>query len=119
MADTSSMKMQGVIVGEIEGGFVADMTHPERLEGVSLPLGGLCLTRDYPNQGARTRVTQHHVPCLEVRTGDPVVAVVEMERDFTGRMAPNPAYSRNWDAPQRIPETEVVAGVAKRWGVKS
>lgn len=115
MAHESTLKMRGVIVGETDDGFVADMTHPERITGVRLPLGGLCVTREYPGYGSRTRITNHHAPDLEVGTGNQVVALVDVTNEPTGRMVRNP-YARGWRDPFEIPETVRVGAAATRWG---
>lgn len=111
------VSMHGVVVGmEEDGSRIANMVHPERIEGVVLPQEALCLTRSYPNPGSRTRITGLHTPDLEVREGSPVVAHVEVERQYTGRVL-NPNRF-GWNQPYYIDEHKAVGGVAVKWGLR-
>lgn len=117
MANNIPLKMRGVIVGEAEGGWTARMTHPERVDNVFLPIGELCLTRQYPNVEARVRISSLRAPELPVRVGAPIVALAAPEKQATGRTVANPAARNDWTAPYRIPEMETVAATVERWGL--
>ena len=120
MVEGLSIKMQGIISENPEGnGWMANMSHPNALPGVELPLDALCATRDYPNEGARTRITKLHCPDLPVQSGDIVVAQVATITELTGEMVKNPAY--HWDdyAPRYIPKLKTVGASVVRWGIKS
>lgn len=85
--------MHGVVTEAVDGGFIADMSRPEKVAGVFLPVGGLCVTRGYANPDARTRITNLHAPELPVAAGSVVVASVTSEKEYTGQSVSNPAWS--------------------------
>lgn len=113
---TIDTNMHGVVVAATETGYVADMTHPVQVPGVELPLDALCLTRSYPNPDARTRITQLHVPDLEVRVGDLVTAQVsETSRVVGEKHIPAKDW---WERDRWVVDVESLGSRATRWGLR-
>lgn len=113
--------MRGIIVGPSESGdgWIANMSHPTALAGVELSTDGLCVTRDYANDGARTRLTKLHAPGLPVQQGDTVVAHVETRAGPTGGMVEDLTRYRHYDdEPHLAPEIGILGATAVRWGIR-
>lgn len=119
MPEGTPISMRGVITGTIEeGGWLANMTHPVQISEVELPSDALHFTRVYPNERARTRITDLACPDLPVTVGDQVVAHVVPETGDTGELVLNPRRW-DWDEPRFIPKVEIVGGSATKWGLRS
>ncbi len=111
---------KGVIKAETETGWLADFHKPVAVRGVKLSAEDLCLTRDYADPRARTRISNQHCPNFPVQVGDSVAAILATEHQQTGRMVENPSFSwDNWQSERFIPEVEYLGGTATRWGIAS
>lgn len=113
-------KAKGEITGEVQGGWLADFTHPRRLTGVVLPKSALCHTRvSEQSRDSRVRITDLPRPDLDIQPRTRVVAIVASAHPHeTGKDQLNPAAGVLIDdVPPLIPEVAVGDDQIVRWGL--
>lgn len=111
---------RGVIKAETETGWLADFHRPVAAKGVELSAEDLCLTREYADPRARTRISNQHCPNFPVRVGDSVAAMITTEGHETGQMVDNPFHDwSDYRSQRMVPEVEFLGGTATRWGITS